>query len=249
MSKFPTKRRVLIVGEGRKTEFNYFVGFRNTFQDELDATATSIKVACGKGGDAISIVKNAIWQKRKFKPNPKRGDRVFLLLDTEGAGRAPELPAAEKLAAANEIEIVYSCPAFEYWLLCHFQGAPRKHFDKCDAVIVELDKPARWNRVSKNAYDKSDYDIFDRLSDLLANACIQALEIDLYRQSSNQPIRRSNPSTQVYELIAIVIGVQTGAKCPMDGNWKLVGNDNKTISLTRGDVMPSLNGKSVKWYL
>jgi hypothetical protein len=26
------KRRILIVGEGRETEYNYFVGFRNAFE-------------------------------------------------------------------------------------------------------------------------------------------------------------------------------------------------------------------------
>ena len=51
MRNFALKRRVLIVGEGRETEFNYFVGFRNAFEDQLDATATSVRVARGRGGN------------------------------------------------------------------------------------------------------------------------------------------------------------------------------------------------------
>ena len=98
MNIFQIKRRVLIVGDGRETEYNYFVGFRNAFEVELNATGTSLSVARGKGGDARRIVKNAVSQARAFKPDRKRGDRVFLLLDTEGPGRAPELPGAEKLA-------------------------------------------------------------------------------------------------------------------------------------------------------
>jgi hypothetical protein len=78
LNKLPLKRRVLIVGEGRETEYNYFVGFRNAFEEELRATATSVSVARGKGGDAHAIVKKAIYEAKKFSPDPKRGDRVFL---------------------------------------------------------------------------------------------------------------------------------------------------------------------------
>jgi len=86
LSKFASKRRVLIVGEGRETEYNYFVRFRNAFEKELVATATSVSVRRGRGGDAHNIVQNAIKEAKKFKPDRKRGDRVFLLLDTEGTG-------------------------------------------------------------------------------------------------------------------------------------------------------------------
>ena len=51
MNNPPLNRRVLIVGEGRETEYNYFVGFRNAFEAELKATATSMHVKRGKGGD------------------------------------------------------------------------------------------------------------------------------------------------------------------------------------------------------
>jgi hypothetical protein len=146
LSKLSLNRRILIVGEGRETEYNYFVGFRTAFEDFLKATATSVSVKRGRGGDACGIVRNAIKEAEKFEPDHKCGDRVFLLLDVEGTGnvpgrgRAPELPAAEKLAAENEIEIVYSAPSFEYWLLCHFAKASRGHFADCDAVISMLNK-------------------------------------------------------------------------------------------------------------
>jgi len=159
LSKFSLNRRILIVGEGLETEYNYFVGLRNTFEEVLQATATSVSVKRGSGGDARGIVKNAIKELKKFQPDRKHGDRVFLLLDTEGPGtdpregRAPELPAAEALAAENGIEIVYSCPAFEYWLLCHFANPSRAHFANCAAVVASLDR--QWSSVCKAAYDKA----------------------------------------------------------------------------------------------
>jgi hypothetical protein len=112
LSRFALKRRVLIVGEGRETEFNYFVGFRNTFEEELEATATSVR--------------------------------------------------------------------------CHHLG-------------------------------------------------------------STGTARRTNPSTQVYELIAILIGVQTGEKCPIAGTWKLIGDPSVTIKLTKGKTMPTHTDNPANW--
>ncbi len=247
MNKFALKRRILIVGEGRETEYNYFVGFRNAFEKDLEATSTSVKVARGKGGNARGIVENAIKEAKKFEPNRKRGDRVFLLLDTEGAGRTPELPGAENLARDNGIEIFYSCPAFEYWLLCHFQKISRGHFKDCDAVIADLDK--KWNSVCKTRYDKADQDVFDRLSLLLDVARSQSLQIDLHHLRSAGAARRTNPSTQVYELIAILIGARTGEKCPITGAWKLVGDVSVMIQLSKNDKMPTHGDNAAHWHL
>jgi hypothetical protein len=94
LKKDSPKRRVLIVGEGRETEYNCFVGFRNAFEEQLEATSTSISVKRGEGGNAQNIVENAIKEAKRFQPVRIRGDRVFLLLDTDCPGRAPELPGA-----------------------------------------------------------------------------------------------------------------------------------------------------------
>jgi hypothetical protein len=247
LSKFALKRRILIVGEGRETEYNYFVGFRNAFRKELEATATSVSVARGRGGNARNIVENAIKEAKKFKPERNRGDRVFLLLDTEGIGRVPELPDAEILAKKSGIEIVYSCPAFEYWLLCHFETISRAHFNDCSNVITALDK--KWNNVCNSKYDKADQDVFDRLAQRLSVARGQALEIDLHHLQTMGTARRTNPSTQVYELIAILIGARTGEKCPITGKWKVVGDGRATIELITGDVMPTRNDNPAHWQL
>jgi hypothetical protein len=247
MKKFPPKRRVLIVGEGRETEYNYMVGFRNAFTEELDAMAISVSVARGKGGDARGIVERAIHEANKFDPNRRLGDRVFLLLDTEGVGRAPELPAAEKLAKEHEIEIVYSSPAFEYWLLCHFEKISRRYFKDCDAVVVELNK--KWNTVCTTQYEKADNDVFDRLSNRLNLACDQALKIDLYHQRLHGATLRENPSTQVYELIAILIGARSDKKCPITGTWKLLRDARVTVELEKGVNMPRYGDTSAHWRL
>jgi hypothetical protein len=247
LNKFALNRRVLIVGEGRETEYNYFVGFRNAFEVELKAAATSIVVRRGKGGNARNIVENAIKEAKKFKPDKTHGDRVFVLLDTEGHGRAPELPGAESLAEKHGIEIAYSSPAFEYWLLCHFERIPRRYFNDCAAVVATLDK--RWDRVCKAPYDKADKDIFDRLALFLNLARAQALTIDLGHEKSGIAARRVNPSTQVYELIAILIGVRTGDRCPLAGKWKPMDNTAVEILRAKGQAMPDHQDKEANWQL
>ena len=260
MSKTPIHRRILIVGEGLETEHNYFVGFRHAFGKELQALATTIDVKRGKGGDASSIVKHAINKMKTFAPNRKRGDRVFLVMDTEGhglapgCGRAPELPAAEKLARDNGIEIVYSAPAIEYWLLCHFQNIPRASFANCAAVTVVLDKVKYWKTVCKSEYDKADQDVFDRLSHGFDVARKQSLEIDLHHLQTTGAARKTNPSTQIYELIAILIGTQAGEKCPIAGTWELIGITNAegqpiSKAMKKGETMPMHGENIAHWQL
>ena len=245
MKRESLKRRVLIVGEGRETEYNYFVGLRNEFEERLESTSTSVSVKRGRGGDARNIVQNAINEARKFRPDRRRGDRVFLLLDTEGPGRAPELPQAELVAEQHDIEVVYSCPAFEYWLLCHFDRISRSYLKDCASVIGKLNK--KWIQVCKNVYNKADRDIFDRVSHLLGAACSQALAIDLHHLGTTNAARRTNPSTQVYELVAILIGARTDERCPLSGTWELVGNDHVTVELEKGAKMPDFRGASATW--
>lgn len=253
MSKFALNRRILIVGEGRETEYNYFVGFRNIFEDVLKATATSVSVKRGHGGDARGIVRSAIKEAKNFKPDRKRGDRMYLLLDAEGpgnvpgGGRAPEPPPAEKLAADYDIEIIYSTPSFEYWLLCHFTNISRGQFADCDAVIDALNE--KWSSVSKAAYDKADPDVFDRLAGRLDAAREQALKIDLHQIGTSGTARRANPSTQVYQLTAILLGAKSGDKCPRSGTWKLLSDATITIRPNKGDAMPQHDGKAAHWHL
>jgi len=132
------------------------------------------------------------------------------------------------LAAENGVEIVYSCPSFEYWLLCHFTNISRAVFADCAAVITALNK--KWTNVSNVAYDKSDVDVFKRLAGLFDAARAQALKIDLHHIATSGIADRMNPSTQVYELIAILIGANSGEKCPLTGTWKPSCNDTVILN-------------------
>jgi hypothetical protein len=245
LKKLPLNRKILIVGEGRETELNYIVGLKNYFHEELAAMSLSVNIKRGKGGNACNIVETAIKVKKEFERNHCKCDRVFLLMDTEGTGRAAELPAAEKLAKKNRIEIIYSSPSFEYWLLCHFKCIPRNYFQDCNAVIVELDK--HWKSVSNANYDKADKDIFNRLANNLNEARKQALDIDLHHELTTNKSVGENPSSQVYELIGLLLGIKSGEKCPIAGSWRLRDEDNHVIDKKKGDKMPPHQNQPTHW--
>lgn len=245
MSGKHSYRRILVVGEGRETEYNYFVGLRNAASDILDATATSLRVVRGRGGDARGIVEHAVKERRSFEPDRRRGDRVFLVMDTEGDGRAPELPAAERLAEKHGIEIVFSSPSLEYWFRCHFPQCPRGFIGSCAAVVSDLNN--LWGTVSRADYSKSDKDIYPRLSAHIELAREQALRIDLAHIQQSGSARRRNPSTQIYELVAMLLGARSGTRCPISGVWSLVANRAVTAQIQKGDVMPNHSGGNVLW--
>ncbi len=77
----------------------------------------------------------------------------------------------------------------------------------------------------------------------------QALATDLHHIASVGKARGVNPSTQVYELIAILIGVRTDEKCPITGEWKPIGDGTAAIQISKGDTMPTHNSNAVNWRL
>lgn len=239
------KRRFLIVCEGQKTEYNYLLGFRGCFRSQLDESATKIEVKRGRGKNAGSILNHAINEAKEFKPKPKLGDRVFLLMDTEGADRESELDGVVSKAKKNGIEIVFSCPSFEYWLLCHFPNVPRKCFGTARNVVDELNKPERWLSVCNDKYKKSDEGLFVRVKGKVDLARNQSLEIDLHHLHTSNMYIRKNPSSQVYELIALLLGVNSGDKCPVSSTkwkftcdkWVVVHDNEAPVEFLKGQKM------------
>lgn len=82
------------------------------------------------GGNALSIVNEAIVQKNNLK-NPI--DEYWVVLDKDDTSKSDFLKAI-KLATENGLNVAYSCEAFEIWWLFHFMeiGAPiqRKDYEK-----------------------------------------------------------------------------------------------------------------------
>ena len=105
----------------------------------------------------------------------------------------------------------------------------------------------KWKQVCNTLYNKADKDVFERLSDNLESARTQALEIDLHHLTSVESVLRVNPSTQVYELVAILIGARSGERCPIRGEWKLVADPTVAIRLEKGEVIPNRGDQAANW--
>jgi len=130
------KRTILIVGEGRETEPNYFHGLKQ-LQSVRDRYAVTIKR--GGGGSRIQIVKEAV---NRSRDPGRRYDEAWCVFDTESLGSVDavkDYQDAIVLANQNDIVVGVSNPSFEVWLLAHFIRSSRQFLDG-DAVIVELNK-------------------------------------------------------------------------------------------------------------
>lgn len=68
------------------------------------------------GGNALSIVEEAIIQKNNIK---KHVDEYWVAFDKDDTSKSDFLKAI-KLAADNGLNVAYSCEAFEIWWLFHF---------------------------------------------------------------------------------------------------------------------------------
>ena len=188
------KKRWLIVGEGRETEYNYFNAMR---EDDAVSERFDLVVKKGPGWDQETIVRYAVTLKDAAEKSKDPYHEHWCVLDVEGPGKSASLKKAITLAKQSNISLCLSNPAFEIWFLLHFERkAP--HYNDCAAVIVELNK--HWSAVFKNPYDKSERQIFERLRTRMPNA-IKNAEWLLETRHQQTNIPDCNPSTDVHRLV------------------------------------------------
>lgn len=113
----------LIVCEGRCTEPHYLRGLL----EYLGVNAANVHVHDGGcDTDAVALIRQA---RERFRRNPDF-DRVFVVAD----GDQRRLEEARREASAGmkgnggrrvAVELIVTCPCFEYWLLLHFEYTTR----------------------------------------------------------------------------------------------------------------------------
>ncbi|MFC1452816.1 RloB family protein [Verrucomicrobiota bacterium] len=129
----------LIVTEGQKTEPDYFVGLR----DQLKLSSIDVEITPADGTDPVSIVNYAVSLRDQRKQSAKRDiatpnyDAVWAVFDTERADTNQKLNDALQRAAARQISVALSNPAFEYWILLHYEFTTASFLD-CWAVIKRI---------------------------------------------------------------------------------------------------------------
>ena len=201
LSHRPPKRRILVACDGEQTEPNYFRGLRR-LQEVHDRFV--LIIVPGKGKTPRETVEGAI---RRFHQEKRRGkefqyDDVWCILDVEEEGRNATLNEARHLARKEHFYVALSNPAFEVWLLAHFERTARS-FLNCDQVIRQLDR--HWQQRFAAGYEKSDSRIFDRLGERRADAVRNAKSVreEHFRQVVDSV--QCNSSTEVYRLVELLL--------------------------------------------
>jgi hypothetical protein len=159
----------------------------------------AVTVKRGKGGSREQIA--------QFAADCKNGandpfDEAWCVMDVEKLADRASCERALKTLHDNDIEPCLSNPAFEVWLLSHFQKTTNSYLD-CDAVVRELDP--HWQSHFARDYDKAETQIFRLLFALTATAIANG-RWTREEYHSNRPILDCNAATDVYRFVERLLG-------------------------------------------
>ena len=194
------KTTVLIVCEGQKTEYHYFHQLKQT---ERVKKGFRVRVKPGKGGSRQQVAKFAVEHKNRAGEDY---DEVWCVMDVEHPDGLDAMREALSLLKAKGIQPALSNPAFEVWLLAHFEKTGIGFLDG-DAVGSQLD--THWRRDFHVAYDKADERIYHRLCQFTDEAISNAEWVREHHHSGRDVID-SNSSTDVHLLVGKLCGQANG---------------------------------------
>lgn len=180
------KPTILIVTEGKKTEPQYFRGFANTCKNPR---VTIEVIPCG--GVPLTVVEKAKELMKAAQNRAKKQsdenlayDEVWCVFDRDDH---PHVSGSLQMARDNQIEVAFSNPCFELWLLLHFQDQPGMQ-DRNDI-----------QRLLKNHLPNLDKNIqFEDFHQGYADALRRAKQLDAEAERDGEPDR--NPTTGVWRL-------------------------------------------------
>lgn len=174
----PTRKIVLIVCEGERTEPNYFKSFR------LPTKVIEIK---GVGMNTLSIVEHAVSLKEQYDY-----DEVWCVFDRDSFPKT-RVSAAFRLITENKFKVAFSNESFELWYLLHYCYL--------DTKITRAQYCVKLSKYLGFDYEKNNPKIYEILlhkqSDAIRNA---------KRLEKIYPITTGNecdaaPTTSVYKLV------------------------------------------------
>ena len=192
----PRKTTILIVCEGKETERNYFDQLK---RDDWTRQHFSITVKRGKGGSRQQVAQFAVDRKNDIDADY---DQVWCVMDVESAKARDEMRQAMELLEGRQISPALSNPAFEVWILAHFEKTGTVFLD-CDAVITRLN--GHWRGRLNADYDKADARIYHRLKDLTDQAIANAKWVR-EKHHKDDCILQCNSATDVYQLVGLLRG-------------------------------------------
>ena len=172
--KRDAKARLLVFCEGRVTEPEYL----RAFCKEAGGTSASVKVATLRGVP-LTLVQEA----RKHQSGD--WDAVWCVLDHDDH---PRLPEAIDLAAGNGIQVAFSNPCFELWLLLHFRESPGAQQRRTVGQLLRERLPGYEKHVA-----------YEHFAPTVGDARRRARQLDKHARDAGE--LRRNPTTGVYRLL------------------------------------------------
>jgi hypothetical protein len=192
----PKRTTILIVCEGKETERNYFDQMKREGWARDNLTTT---VKRGKGGSREQIAQLAIDRAAEAS---EPFDEVWCVMDLETQAERAFCERALTNLKQNGIKPCLSNPAFEVWLLSHFQKTTGTYLDR---VAVCRDLTPHWKSNFNRDYDKADARVFELLSPLTAVAIANA-RWAREEYHASRPILDCNSATEVYRLVERLLG-------------------------------------------
>ena len=180
--------KMWIFCEGEKTEIYYFKHLRY----DLRIRKLQIKVNSSDNKNALGVVNYALNYLNR-KRDYLSGDIIACVFDRDQ--NSPEdIERAKKLASKKGIEIIFSNPCFEFWILSHFE---------CYKRPLEKDMLKRKLISSLGQYNKNDPLLYEKTKEHISDAIKFSKDIISMHDNNGVEIisRDSNPSTLVHQLV------------------------------------------------
>jgi RloB-like protein len=190
---------ILIVCEGARTEPLYFEGLWKAIR----LASVEVRVV-GQGAEIVGVVEEAIHRRVEREREAAESltivpfDEVWCVVDTECRNDNPSWERGVDRARANGLNLAWSNPCFEFWLLLHFELIGRS-FAGYAAVRPFLARHIK--------HYKKNTDCFDQLAPRIPTAIDHSKRI---HRSQWQDTPRSidcNPATAVHELVERLLAV------------------------------------------
>lgn len=172
-----TRKSVLIVCEGARTEPSYFESFRLPRVVEIQ----------GVGKNTLSVVKDAV----RFS-EVQNYDEVWCVFDRDSFS-APNISAAFQLAKKNKIKIAFSNESFELWYLLHYCYL--------DTAITRAQYCVKLSEYMQCNYAKNDPKMYDLLIGAQGDAIKRAKRLEQLNPLIPGKEHKSIPTTSVYKLV------------------------------------------------
>lgn len=180
--------RVLIVCEGEKTEPNYFRELCAHYR----LSSANVEITQGEGNDPVSVVRTANQLKRVETRQGERYDRIYCVFDRDEHTNYAD--GCHQAQAAG-FRTALSNPAFEYWLLLHFEYT-RAPFQRT-GTRTAAQNCERALRGHLPGYAKGIRGLFRQLLKDLPEARVRGVRALADARRTGEV----NPSTEVHELV------------------------------------------------